>query len=355
MSPAHDSALNSNDSAPEQTLFRSNVCYHRPVKPCGNGNFLLRVALCVVAIGALSSRAGAALTPDVVIDCAALSSEQRASLEARARAELAMNRLSESEIQVNCVSPLVVVSYAANGISVRSSSAPLVQDINQWVEEILTLIHAVVAPSVGLGNSDTPASGASSETITSPVNAPNMSAPSKSLPTMSTEYSVEAPHRGESKSVSLGGGLCAELWAKPMNALVGPCVSAGLRLSPFSRIAVTGATQWSTGKPDDIALHLWQGGVEARFGRSFWFALGMQLSAIHLVPSSDFLPRSRFAYEPTFALRGGLSTTLGGQKLVTGAGLRGYSAPRDVRLNGVTVFQLPMLALTLGIEYELDL
>ncbi len=266
-----------------------------------------------------------------------------------------MNRLSGSEIQVNCVSPLVVVSYATNGVSVRSSSAPLVQDINQWVEEILTLVHAVIAPSVGLGTSDTTASGASNVTAPSAVNAPAMGAPSKSLPTMSTEYSVEPPHRGEPKSVSLGGGLCAELWAKPVNAFVGPCVSAGLRLSTFSRIAVTGATQWSTAKPDDIALHLWQAGADARFGRSFWFALGMQLSAIRLVPGIGFLPRSKFAYEPTFALRGGLSTTLGGQKLVTGVGLRGYSGPRDVRLNSVTVFQLPMFALTLGIEYEFDL
>jgi hypothetical protein len=335
-------------------LFPSNFCYHPPVKSRGNGIYRLRVALCAVAIVALTSRAGAA-TPDVVIDCPALSSEQRSSLEARARAELAMNRLSESQIQINCVSPLVLVTYGANGVPIRSSSASLVQDINQWVEEILTLIHVVIAPSVDLTDNATaaPASGEPSPPVAS-VAASEM--PSATLPATPNEFSFDASRRRPtSLSTFVGGGLCSELWAKPANAFAGPCASVGLHLSSFWRIAATGATEWSAAKPDNIAIHLWQAGAEARFGRAFWFALGMQLSAFSLVPDNGFLPRSKFAYQPTFALRGGLSTSLGGHRLVTGAGIRIYSMSRDVRLNNRTVFQIPMLALTLGIEYQFDL
>jgi hypothetical protein len=129
-------------------------------------------------------------------------------------------------------------------------------------------------------------------------------------------------------------------------------------VSSLLRIAATGATEWSAAKPDNIALHLWQAGAEARFGRAYWLALGIQESAIRLVPDSGFSPRSRFAYEPTLVLSGGLTTSLAGQHLVAGGGIRSYEAARDVRLvrpSNTSVFKLPMLALTLGIEYEFDL
>lgn len=295
------------------------------------------------------------MTPDVVIDCSSLSNEQRASLEARARAELAMNHLTESEIHISCVLPLVVVVHAMKDVTIRSSSATLVQDTNQWVEEILTLIHAVIAPPAGT-TLNKPVADAPIVTNLPVENPPNSALQQQSSSAALTPWSPKASKRGEiSQLIFGGGGLCSEFWAKPGNALMGPCVSLGLQISSFSRFAATGATQWSTAKPNGIALHLWQAGVEARFGRSAWFALGTQLSAVDLTPERNLSPKSKFAYEPTLALRGGFSALLAGQRLIAGAGLRSYAANRDVRVDDKSVFQLPWLALTLGIEYEIDL
>jgi hypothetical protein len=321
----------------------------------GNGIVRLGAALAAVAFGTLSPQAGAALTPDVVIDCPWLSKEQQASLEARARAELAMNYLTESEIHISCAPPLIVVTYAPKGTPVRSSSAVLVQDIDQWVEEILALIHAAIAPPSEPAPSTMPAEAPIepyAPAYLAPIGQPQV----KYSSAVPTQFSHEESRRGGvSRLTSVGGGLCSELWAKPVNVLMGFCASIGLSLPSFWRLAATGATQWSTAKPSDIGLHLWQGAVEARIGRDYWFAFGTQMSIIHLTPDNGLLPRSKFAYEPTLALRVGFSTSLAGQRLVTGVGLRSYAVYRDVRVDGKKAFQLPMLALTLGIEYEIDL
>ncbi len=325
------------------------------MKPGGNGILGLGATLVAMTLGALSSRAGAAVNPDVVIDCASLTNEQQASLEARTRAELAMNHLTESEIHVSCVLPLVVVVYATNDVPIRSSSATLAQDTNQWVEEILTLIHAVIAPRAGT-TLNTPAADTPIVTYPPIENTPNSALQQQSSSAASTPLSPTASKRGETSQLIFGGGgLCSELWAKPVNALIGPGVSVGLRITSFSRVAATGATQWSAAKPSDITLHLWQAGVEARFGRTVWFALGTQLSAVDLTPERNLSPKSKFAYEGALTLRGGFSTSLAGQRLVTGAGLRSYAANRDVHVDGKSVFHLPWLALTLGIESEIDL
>ncbi len=355
LSPTLDSARYRGGSAQRRAHYRSKFCYHPLVKPGGCGILGLGATLVAITLGALSSRAGAAVTPDVVIDCPSLSNEQRASLEARARAELAMNHLTESEIHISCVLPLVVVVHATKDVPIRSSSATLVQDTNQWVEEILTLIHAVIAPPAGT-TLNKPVADAPIVTYPPVENTPNSALQQQSSSAALTPLSPKASKRGETSQLIFGGGgLCSEFWAKPVNALMGPCVSLGLRISSFSRFAATGATQWSTAKPNDIALHLWQAGVEARFGRTAWFALGTQLSAVDLTPERNLSPKSKFAYEPTLALRGGFSASLAGQRLVTGAGLRSYAANRDVRVDDKSVFQLPWLALTLGIEYEIDL
>jgi hypothetical protein len=264
-----------------------------------------------------------------------------------------MNHLAEGEIRIDCVPPLVVVAYATSGVPVRTSSATLVQDTNQWVEEILTLIHAAIAPTAESALS-VPAASSPVATATPVEVAPAPAAHSNSA-IVAGDLPEPSRRRETSFSGFVGGGVCSELWAKPVNGLLGPCASIGLQLSPDLRVAATGATEWTTGKPSDIALHLWQAGGEARFGRNVWAAFGAQLSALDLTPDRNLSPNSTFAYQGTLTLRGGFSATLARGRLVAGAGLRSYPGNREVRVNREPVFQLPVLALTLGIEYEIDL
>jgi hypothetical protein len=284
-----------------------------------------------------------------------MSDEQRASLEARTRAELAMNRLTDGELHVHCVRPLVVVEYKTPGLPIRSNSAALATDINQWVEEILALIHAVTTPASEIANQ------------TNTLQAPRIEPPPSEIaarlpPQPNTASAVPVPNgpeastRGQTSYMTdLGIGLCSELWAKPMNALLGPCATLGLRLSSLSRIAVIGGTQWSLARPADINIRHWQAGIEARLGASIWFALGAQVSILHLTPGNGLLPNSQIAYEPMLTMRGGYTVPLTAQRLATSAGLRSYPEYRDVRVNGQRAFRLPILAFTLGVEYEFDL
>src|SRR6187455_1540911 len=97
-------------SAPMIASRRSQV---RMRKNAGLGSLVLVLA------GAPSTRAGeippqnteASVGPEVVVQCSVLSEEERASVEARARADLAIKGLAGGVLSVTCAEGLGRVSF----------------------------------------------------------------------------------------------------------------------------------------------------------------------------------------------------------------------------------------------------
>lgn len=319
--------------------------------PRGNGFRRLSALSGLVCLAIIPARA-AAESPKVEVDCPAMTPEQQASVEARSRAELAMLGVSTGEIGIRCWPPLAVVQYAMSAEPVRSSSRHLVGETDAWIDQILSIVHVLFAP--------TPESTAS---VPIPVAQPTASA-AEVAPVPIAPQRTATPAQGASQwrpelpkaepltsQLSIGG--CAEVWAKPLAILPGVCALLGLR-SSFSRIALVGGIQWSAARVHDMSIRHWQGGVEWSLGHPLWLAVSGQLSVFQLMPSAGLSPSSSTKYNPSVTLRGGTVLPLGREQLRAGAGVRLQSG-YDVHVNGQAVFSVPIVALAMDLAYELSL
>ena len=269
-----------------------------------------------------------------------MTEEQRSSQEARARAELAVQGIWSGALQIHCVSPLLVVEYFQPGFAARSSSAPLTASIDQWVDSILALIHDATTsnpalPSLPLSvqpSSNTPPATESSGKL--PAGAPAPSAPVSSQRAQSARPSTtSAPVATGSSSVirpATGIGMCTEFWLKPGNSLLGPCAAVGLRIRRLWRMTAMGGVQWAAAQTGPIAIRNWDAGLDVRYGRAYWLAIGSQLSALQLVPHNAALPAEKTIYAPSLLLRVGLSQPFARRTFTIGTGLKVYSEYHDV-------------------------
>jgi len=162
--------------------------------------------------------------PSVTVECPPLSEEQRASIEVRTRAEVALD-----------------------------------PDPRLWADQILSLTHSLIADyrseSV-LGPEEPP----------SPSIARNESSrPNSPVVTARASEPRESPHASEGHALSLAVGPCAEFWVTPTNLQLGPCATIGVPTSSRSRVALTGGAKWSLARPNDIEIPHWHGGLEANF------------------------------------------------------------------------------------------
>ena len=295
-------------------------------------------------VNPLSAKAEAG--PSVTIECPPLSEEQRASIEVRTRAEVALSPLTFSQLRVRCASRLLSIEAVASGNQVRAKSAPLYPDPRLWADQILTLTHSLIADDKG------DSVLRPKEPLVSP-NAESESSRRNSLVvTLPASKSRESPHASEGHALSLAVGPCAEFWVTPMNLQLGPCATISVPTSSRSRVALTGGAKWSLARPNDIEIRHWHGGIEAYFGLKWWVAVGTQLSVLSLAPKNGLLPKSQTTSEPMLTLRAGHAATVAGQRLLTSIGLRGYPESREVRVDGHRAFTVPLVAVTATLEYE---
>ncbi len=284
--------------------------------------------------------------PSVIIECPTLSEEQRASIEVRTRAELALSPSSFSQLRVHCVSRWLLVEAVDGSNQVRTSSATLDSDTVLWADQILALTHSLVA------NNSQGESVLRPQEPLAAQNARNESSRPNAPATPPAPPHRDSPNGNQTHALNLAVGPCAEFWVKPTNLQLGPCATIGVPTSPRSRIAFTGGAQWSLVQPSDIEIRHWHGGIEVQFGQKWWLALGTQLSVLNLTPNNGLLPKSRNTFEPMLTIRAGYAATVAGQRLLASAGLRSYPESRDVRVDGHPAFTVPLVAVTAALEYE---
>jgi hypothetical protein len=319
---------------------------------------------------ALLTRNVTALSPaELSVDCPALSGELLSSLEARARAELAMKQLSDGRMHIRCASGRASVEFEPTHGPSRRHDSSLTGGTEDFVEQILALVHEVTVSSevtaAGTGESQLPqersgeATAASAAASTSASTALPQAPPPPAVPPLRTAIApaprAAAPAPAAPVRLEPGIGACAELWAAKPLLLLGPCASFGFRLRPTWRIAPSFAIGWGTAEPSAIAVRSLGGGIDASFGEPLWLGLGAHASWLHFTPDAGFAPSAQNALEPELVLRAGYSWVDPRQGLAAALGLRIYPEYRDVHANGSAIFRVPALALTASLEYRFSL
>lgn len=320
----------------------------------------------VLFAAALATRPVAAEGPaELSVNCPALSGELLSSLEARARAGLAMKRFSDGRIQIRCESGRAVVELEPTQGPSRHRDGALTGEPEDFVEQILALVYDVTSPAEATAapteESHFPqapsddASASSTAASTTPPKAPPIPGP-RPQPTVSAPAPrAAAPKPAPAVRLEPGIGACGELWAAKPLLLLGPCASLGLRLRSTWRVAASFAISWGTAKPSAIAVRNLGGGVEASFGEPFWLAIGARASWLRFTPDEGFAPSTQHAVEPELTLRAGYSWVGRRQSLAAALGLRAYPEYRDVRTDGSAAFRVPAVALTASLECRFDL
>lgn len=323
----------------------------------------------VLFAAALATRPVAAEAPaELSVNCPALSGELLSSLEARARAGLAMKRFSDGRMQIRCESGRAFVELEPTQGPSRRRDGALTGEPEDFVEQILALVHDVTSPSEATAaladeshfpqapsdDASASSSAASTSASTTPPEAPAPGPPPHRTVSAPAPRAA-APKPAPPVRLEPGIGACGELWAAKPLLLLGPCASLGLRLRPTWRVAASFAISWGTAEPSAIAVRNLGGGVEASFGEPFWLALGARASWLRFTPDEGFAPSTQYAVEPELTLRAGYSWVSRRQSLAAALGLRAYPEYRDVRTNGSAAFRVPAVALTASLEYRFDL
>jgi hypothetical protein len=319
-----------------------------------------------ICLGALASAAGVlfarpldAAPVDLVIDCPGLSAELRASLEARARADLSMKRIERFHLSVVCDDGRAAVEFIPAGGLVSRREGALVGEPEDWVDRVLALVHeaAAVTDASELSRSvaEFSADRAPQEAAMPPTErAQPAEAPRQSAARAGTRPVGRPPENPTTLRLEPEVSVGVEVWTAQPLALVGPAVAVGLPLEPYLRIVPTVAAAWSTGSGDDVTVRRIEGGADAVLGERWWFGLGVRAAWLRFAPRLSLSPTTRTIFDPSLVARAGLSVPAGPGHVSVSAGVRLYAERRDVRIDGALTTRVPNVAAVAAVGYVLD-
>jgi hypothetical protein len=311
----------------------------------------------LVLAAALLARPVSAVPVDLVVDCHGLDAELRASLEARARANLTLKRLEGWQLQVVCDGPRVVVEFTPEGGSPSRREGALVGEPKDWVDRMLALVHD--AASVPEPTQPPSSSAAFPEPPAPETTVPPHADPVKPERTPTQPMTVARGPLRTSMEASLSvhvepeASMGAEAWlAKPL-VLVGPTASVGVWFGRRFRLVPGVGAAWSAGS-QDVAVRSLEAGLDAAAGDRFWFALGARVAWLRFDPRPALSPVTRTIVDPALVARVGLSTPLGKSRLSVSLGGRVYAERRDVRLDGRVALRVPSVAAVAAVGYAVE-
>jgi hypothetical protein len=309
----------------------------------------------------------AAPRADVSVACPELTSETRSSLEARARAEIALKDLRAGHIQIECGPGRVRVAFEKSNGEVLERELALSGGPPTWVEPILALVHELTSAADSPPKQSAeafPADAAPAATPTeppppppAPIAPPRATVPapptatSASNPTSRTETATRGRSAGE-VGFEPGAGVCTELWTNEPVLLFGPCFSLGFRVGRV-RVAPGLGLAWASSKIEGMSLSTTTAGLEAAYGERWWIGGGVQTTWSHLEAPAELSPDAEMIVEPALTVKGGYTLAVSVHRVVIALGLRASARYHDVRVDQTPVFRVPALAPLAAAEYRL--
>lgn len=325
----------------------NRVCMRKNARICGR---LLGVTLA----GTLNAQA----IPEVVVTCSALSDDERASVEARVHADLAVKGLEAGVVDVSCDAETARVRFHAGAVE-RASAAPLPDRGRARVEALLALVDAVTTSGDATATGDavtTPSDAvttagdalqpapAETEVAAVPAPAPPVPPPRPSpLPSRSSPLVHDAASPAPLWHV--GAGIEGELWATEVSGAIGVRLRAGRRMGGPFGLGLVLAGDRASSAPDAVSVRVGRAGLEGAVcsDQAPCLVLGAQWTLLSAEGPSDWAPASHAKTTLAGTLRLDYAVELGAFQLVPGAGVIVYPARRTVTLNGDRVLSVPRL------------
>ena len=292
------------------------------------------VRLAAVLGGACAATAARAESPAVElrIDCPSLDDEARTLLEARARAQLASERLPGGELVIACVGASATLAWQPVGGASRERTMVIEGEPASEVDALLAAIHALVA-------------------VQAPA-APLPPVGAAAAPAGSTEPTEPAPPRREPSPFAVLAGVDSELWQGGIAAAGGG--HAGVVFSPGRRwsLVVLAGPAWGLSSAD--GLHAWRLRGVARVDYALLPALRIGLGASGRILWADAV-RGDVPPQRTGATAGGLLSAryvlpLGPIVLGVGPEVEALVQPISVDVAGAEVFRMPTFVVGLSVE-----
>lgn len=303
--------------------------------------------------------AGASAGPEVVVECSVLSEDERASVEARARADLAIKGLAGGVLSVTCSEGMGRVSFQWGEL--EGAQAGALPDVSRaTVETLLQLVDAVTTESER-ARSEAPLvtpSALPPEPGSTP--APVEPAPPSEAPAAARTAPVPvatpapapaaAPASRSSRSGStnpwhVGVGVEAEMWATEATGAFGLRLRAGRRFALPLVLSGVVAADAASAEPEAVTVRVWRAGLEVAgcASESVCIVLGAQLTRMVADGPVDWSPASHANTSFAGTVRLEYVVDLDPLELAPALGVLLYPARRTVTLNDERVLSVPQL------------
>lgn len=319
--------------------------------------------LSLVALAALCAAGSARAAParvGISIDCPRLDDDGRAALEARARADLVLERVSEGTVFIACRESTARIAWRPSTGDSRDATVSLPADRPGSVDALLQVVHSVLVDVVA----STPGPSLDPEVAPPPAPPPPSPPPPPELATpsaipsdgsagTSTPVERETPPRRTSSRWRALAGARSELWSGAIAGAVGAQAGVRVGLPGPWRLAVLAGPSWGTTSASGI--HAWSLWAAARVELVPWnhlvLSVGGEARLLWAGSTPQTFTQSQLEGTTGGAVLGaGYRTVLGPLDLSVGPSLEGLVRPVIVQVNGQEAFRLPTFVASLSLE-----
>jgi hypothetical protein len=303
----------------------------------------------------------------VTVDCPPLGDEQRAALDARARAELLVRHASGS-LSVTCADGAnAVVSWhpSSGGGEGATKNLPLTSDPPAMVDLVLGSLDALIG-------GDTPQS---SSAATPPVIAPvapvaSVASPMPGAPVLPMAPVMAPPFYGappravhparaqknDFLDTFVSVGVAVDFWSSSIGGGLGPRAAVRVVLPEQFAVDAGGELLFGLAMPDAVAGlvgRLYAGGeYDIDDDRQFRAGVDLDLDVVHLSPDASTHASGATKVLPAATLRFGYAPPLV-VPIVFGPTLTVHTGPLRADINGAEAFSIPTFSVGLFVEGDI--
>lgn len=311
--------------------------------------------LCVMAvatIAGLQTAPGRAeeSPPAIRITCPELGVEERAALEARARAELSVAPLGDRSVDVDCGERrVVVVSLSGEDDPVERRVADNVRGA-ALVDELVNAVYTLVAEVRRDADRDASATG-----------PPRPASPGepRAKPEVDSDDVAVSPPKPAPIRFAVTSGADAELWSGALASALGGHLGARVSMRPRWAVELAGGAVWGleTGRSAGLKGRALRAALEVDYTPipSLRIGLGADAHVLLVTGSGHVSPTAQSEASVGVLAAARFAHRFGRVELLGGPQVEVFAWPVIVQETGSEVFRLPLVVAGLSLEGAVDL
>jgi hypothetical protein len=313
-----------------------------------------------VATGSVAA-AGNSATDEVTLEvqCAELTSEEQAAIEARSRTELLARSIDSGALTLRCDATSVSASFTRPSGTVNELSEPHSSEPNARADQLVALVGQLLerAQSQEASVSE---SLSTSSTETAPAEAP--STPKRAVPTPprapdenaaeDTDEPANPSSPDDAPSAAFLLGASFEAWQTEILGTAGGLVGGTVPLGAYVAARASAHWAWGTSQVESVSVShlLLEGALEARLSPRVLGALGGGVSALYFDSETLLSKGSTTSVSPVAHLALRLVPGAGAPHFTLGPVFRYFVKSREVAVLERTVLQAPVVSVAIELE-----